>query len=296
MGEAPALLARRIASALMLAKRPLVVSGSGLGSAAVVSAAAAVLSALLSANQDARISLVFPEANSLGAAMLSAGGLESAGRALAARRPRGRRVADPRRSRGGPVTEPRSRTRSHVEGRDVDRHRSLRERDHQGRRHSPSRVDDPRGLGDLRLLRGPGPALLRSSQGSRSRSGRMALAGCASHGARRRGAGGSSRSRNLDDIDAAIARELPELASLTRAAPASSFRLVDRRIARGASRESGRTSMHANVDPREPDPATDPDSALSYSMEGPRSAPPSLLSALLGGRLEFRPIDQQVPD
>jgi NADH-quinone oxidoreductase subunit G len=84
--------------------------------------------------------------------------------------------------------------------------------------------------------------------------------------------------RNLDGIDAAIAEELPEMAAILRAAPGSSFRLIGRKIARGANRESGRTSMYADIEPREPDPATDPDSALAYSMEGPRGAPPPLLS------------------
>ena len=46
------------------------------------------------AGRDARISLVFPEANSLGAVLLAAGGLESAARALAARKGQGLVVAE----------------------------------------------------------------------------------------------------------------------------------------------------------------------------------------------------------
>jgi NADH-quinone oxidoreductase subunit G len=290
MGEAPALLARRIASALMRAKRPLVVSGSGLGSAAVVSAAAAVLSALLSANQDARIALVFPEANSLGAAMLAAGGLESAGRALAAGAIEGGgsptlvvAEADLSRASLGQASLGRASERGSP-GLDIMSKAGVSiVIDHC--ESATTRAADIV-LPASTILEGSGTFV--SSEGRAQRY--FALregAGPVRDGWRwldalstardGEGPGGSSRSRNLDDIDAAIARELPVLASLTRAAPASSFRLVDRRIARGANRESGRTAMHANVDPREPDPATDPDSALSYSMEGPRSAPPSLL-------------------
>ncbi len=80
-------LAAAIARALLGAERPLVVSGAGLGSAEVIQAAANVARALKTAGRDARISLVFPEANSFGAAMLEArGGIESAARALGARK------------------------------------------------------------------------------------------------------------------------------------------------------------------------------------------------------------------
>ena len=36
--------------------------------------------------------------------------------------------------------------------------------------------------------------------------------------------------------------------------------------------------MYANIDVREPNPSVDPDSSLAFSMEGPRDAPPPLLS------------------
>ncbi len=76
--------ADRIALALRQAARPVVVSGCGLGSAAVIQAAANVARALKAAGRDARIALVFPEANSFGAALLARGGLESAAAAVAA--------------------------------------------------------------------------------------------------------------------------------------------------------------------------------------------------------------------
>ena len=76
--------AQKIGVALKAAERPLVVSGGGLGSPEVIQAAANVARALKKAGRDARISLVFPEANSLGAALLAAGGLGAAARAMSA--------------------------------------------------------------------------------------------------------------------------------------------------------------------------------------------------------------------
>ena len=65
-----------------VSERPLVVSGCSLGSAEIIQAAANLSRALKAAGKDARISLVFPEANSFAAAMLAGGGLESARRAV----------------------------------------------------------------------------------------------------------------------------------------------------------------------------------------------------------------------
>jgi NADH-quinone oxidoreductase subunit G len=62
-----------IANDLKSAKRPLVVSGTSVGSAAVLSAAANVASALAGDNRRAGIALVVPEANSLGLALMMQG-------------------------------------------------------------------------------------------------------------------------------------------------------------------------------------------------------------------------------
>jgi NADH-quinone oxidoreductase subunit G len=266
LGEAQSALAQRIASALMRAKRPLVVSGSGLGSAATIEAAAAVLAALSATGQDARICLVFPEANSLGATMLAAGGLESASRALAA----GAVAA------GG---------RTALIVAEADLSRSAAGRSLMAEASASIVLDhcssETTRAADIVL---PSATILEGSGTFISLEGRAQR-----FFALRKGETpvqdawrwldelGADPGRDLDGIDAAIAGELGGLAAITRAAPASAFRLVGRKVARGAQRESGRTSMHANVDTRDPNPAVDPDSSLAYSMEGPREAPPPLL-------------------
>ena len=47
------------------------------------------------------------------------------------------------------------------------------------------------------------------------------------------------------------------------------------RIPRAPHRYSGRTAMLANINVSEPKPPEDPDSPLSYTMEGSRQQPPS---------------------
>ncbi len=70
-GTADSDSASDIARSLLAARRPLIVSGSGAQSAAVLEAAAAIVNALHRVNPATMISLSVPECNSLGAALLS---------------------------------------------------------------------------------------------------------------------------------------------------------------------------------------------------------------------------------
>jgi NADH-quinone oxidoreductase subunit G len=83
--------------------------------------------------------------------------------------------------------------------------------------------------------------------------------------------------RNLDDITAAIARELPVFEPILKIAPPASFRVAGEKIPRQPHRYSGRTAMLANITVHEPKPPNDPDSPLAFSMEGYEGQPPSPL-------------------
>ena len=83
--------------------------------------------------------------------------------------------------------------------------------------------------------------------------------------------------RNLDDVLAAMAEALPELAVVRDAAPSSKFRIAGAKIPRSPHRESGRTAVLVNIDVSEPKTPDDPDSALSFSMEGTPEQPPAAL-------------------
>jgi NADH-quinone oxidoreductase subunit G len=81
--------------------------------------------------------------------------------------------------------------------------------------------------------------------------------------------------QTLDEIVSAIAKELPILGGIERAAPS---RAELGKVAREPNRYSGRTSMLANLSVHEPKPPEDADSLLAFSMEsGIEPAPPALI-------------------
>ena len=83
---------------------------------------------------------------------------------------------------------------------------------------------------------------------------------------------------SLDDVLAAMAAALPQLAPAVSAAPPATFRVHNQRIPREPHRSSGRTAMLAQITVHEPKPPADPDSALAFSMEGyPGEPPPPLI-------------------
>ena len=82
---------------------------------------------------------------------------------------------------------------------------------------------------------------------------------------------------NLDDVLAAMSRALPELAPASYAAPSAAFRIAGAKIPRSPHRESGRTAVLVNINVSEPKTPDDPDSALSFSMEGTPDKPPAAL-------------------
>jgi NADH-quinone oxidoreductase subunit G len=83
----------------------------------------------------------------------------------------------------------------------------------------------------------------------------------------------------LDDVTAALERELPQFRGLSAASPGADWRRHGRKVARQPQRWSGRTAIDAGWTVREPEPADDPDSALAFSLEGaaPAEAPAALL-------------------
>lgn len=79
----------------------------------------------------------------------------------------------------------------------------------------------------------------------------------------------------LDDVLADLAVEHPTLTAVKDAAPS----VEDGKWARASRRFSGRTSILANISVHEPKPPDDPDAPLSFTMEGsPESPPPPLLN------------------
>ncbi|HEX2237449.1 MAG TPA: NADH-quinone oxidoreductase subunit NuoG [Gammaproteobacteria bacterium] len=85
--------------------------------------------------------------------------------------------------------------------------------------------------------------------------------------------------QSLDDAIAACIDESSVLRGIENAAPSARFRVAGQKIPRAPHRYSGRTAMHANVSVHEPKPPVDPDTPLSFSMEGyhGRAEPPATI-------------------
>ncbi len=73
---------------------------------------------------------------------------------------------------------------------------------------------------------------------------------------------------NLDDFINALIEDYPQLSAVKEAAPDASFRIAGQKIPRQSHRYSGRTSMLAHINVSEPKPPEDPDTPMSFTMEG----------------------------
>jgi NADH-quinone oxidoreductase subunit G len=74
-----------------------------------------------------------------------------------------------------------------------------------------------------------------------------------------------------------MVRDIPALAGVAQVSPDAGFRIDGERIPRQPHRYSGRTAMDADKNVHEPKPSEDPDSPLSFSMEGYLGQPPASL-------------------
>jgi NADH-quinone oxidoreductase subunit G len=265
-------VARRIAAALKSAERPLVVSGAGLGSPEVIRAAANVARALKHAGRDARISLVFPESNSFGAALLAAGGLDAAARALEARGGQTLIVAENDVFRSLPQRSGRSLLSSAGRVVSVD--------------HTANATTDS---AEIVLPSGTFAECSGTMISSEGRAQRFFSVFPPVEPVRSawrwldeisvRVGRKSAAWNGLDEVIRAMTDELPELHGVRDAAPGADYRLGGSRIPRKSLRESGRTAVTASVSLHEPPPAKDPDSPLAYTMEGASIHAPSSLNA-----------------
>ncbi len=87
--------------------------------------------------------------------------------------------------------------------------------------------------------------------------------------------------KELDDVVRAISETLPVFHRLTEVAPPADYRPVGQRIPRQTFRVTGRTALRPlpmlDQPMHEPKPPDDPDSPLAFSMEGYQGQPPSPL-------------------
>ncbi|UUD64254.1 NADH-quinone oxidoreductase subunit NuoG [Pseudomonas seleniipraecipitans] len=269
-GEA-AELVQRIATALLDAKRPLIVSGASLGNRALIEAAANIASALKNREKNASISLVVPEANSMGLALLMAerfagNSLDDALEALISgqadavvvlendlyHRADAARVDAALKAAKVVIVADHQSTATTAKAHLLLPAASFAEGDgtlvsQEGRAQRFFQVYDP-SYYDANILVREGWRWLHALHST-------------------------LHNRNvdwtqLDQVTAACAESNAQLAGIRDAAPGASFRIKGMKLAREPHRYSGRTSMRANISVHEPRQPQDKDSAFAFSMEG----------------------------
>ena len=244
-------LAAEIAKALKAAKRPLVISGPGNRSKALIQAAANVAWALPGAS----LAFTAPECNSLGLALMDAPALDAAMHAdadtvIILENDLYRRLP-------APVVDKFLARFQHVVVLD----------------HLETATTAKAELVLPAATFAEGDGTLVSSEGRAQRFFRVFVPSAPIQESWR----WLGPRKTLDEAVAALAAEMPQLAAVARAAPSADFRMAGAKVPREPHRYSGRTSMLANISVHEPKPPDDPDSPLSFSMEGNPDQPPSAL-------------------
>ncbi len=255
-------LAHEIAQALQGASCPLVMSGTGCGSMAVVQAADAVARSLRKTGRPAMLSFIVPECNSLGLGILGGGSLEDAVERILKGDAHNLIILQSnlfRRLDRETVEEVFEKIEhvvvlDHVANRCVERadvvlpSATFAESDgtfvnNEGRGQRFFQVMVPQGdvQASWRWIRDIADALDK---------------------------GELAPWTSLDDLIADMAASVQRLKEVVRIAPAADFRMTGMRIARESHRYSGRTAVTAYVSVHEPKPPQDDDSPLAFSMEG----------------------------
>ncbi len=78
----------------------------------------------------------------------------------------------------------------------------------------------------------------------------------------------ASSTNNLDNVINNLVNDFPELKAIKSTAPDANFREGTQKLPREPHRYSGRTAMHANENVSEVESPKDPDSPMSFTMEG----------------------------
>ncbi|WP_248800052.1 NADH-quinone oxidoreductase subunit NuoG [Pseudomonas sp. MWU13-2105] len=259
-------LAQRIADALLAAKRPLIIAGTSLGSKALIEAAANIAKALKLREKNGSISLIVPEANSLGLAMFGGESLDAAlqavidGKADAIvvlendlyTRTDKAKVDAALNAAKVVIVADHQKTATSDRAHLVLPAASFAEGDgtlvsQEGRAQRFFQVFDPKYL-DASILVHEGWRWLHALRATLLNQ--------------------PIDWTQLDHVTAACAASTPQLARIVDAAPSAAFRIKGMKLAREPLRYSGRTAMRANISVHEPRTSQDDDTAFAFSMEG----------------------------
>jgi NADH-quinone oxidoreductase subunit G len=262
-------LVQLIAEALLEAKRPLVVAGASLGEKSLIEAAANIASALKNREKQGSISLVVPEANSMGLALLAGDdsqALDDALNALSSGNADAVVVLENdlyRRADSAKVDAALAAAKVVI----VADHQHTATSD---KAHLLLPVASfAEGDGTLVSLEGRAQRFFQVFEPSYYDSSILVREGWRwLHALHSTLQGKAVDWTQLDEVTSACAASTPLLARIGEAAPSASFRIKGLKLAREPHRYSGRTSMRANISVHEPRQPQDQDSPFAFSMEG----------------------------
>ncbi len=265
-------MAEQIAKALSQAQRPVIISGASCETGSIIKAAANVSWALHQKNKVAGIVLTLPECNSLGLAMMGGGRLQGAFNAVLNNHADTVIIMENDLYRHG---------KTPLVNDFLKKCKQVIVLDHSS--HATSQKANcliPAGTfaeSDGTVVNNEGRAQrffqVYESTELIQESWRWLLNIGASAGNTK-----MSQWKNFSDITQAISNEEPLLKGIDQITPPPSFRIAGQRVPREPHRYSGRTAMNAGIQVSEPKPPEDPDSSLSYTMEGFRGLPPPELT------------------
>jgi len=258
--------AERIAQALLGAHKPLVVSGTGAASEAVLQAAASIAQALCVKGRVPSLALCVPEVNSLGVAMLQADSADMGLRALVNNKADALIVVENDLYRRAPAALVDGAF-SHVATVVAIDHQSnaTTERAH----YILPAASFAEGDGTMVSMEGRAQRYFQlytpeyydpASNIKESWRWLHAVHTAIDHR--------PVSWTQFDEITQDCAEHIPALSRIAEASPNASYRVKGLKIARAPRRYSGRTAMRANLSVHEPRASQDEDSALTFSMEG----------------------------
>nr|WP_278991623.1 NADH-quinone oxidoreductase subunit NuoG [Plesiomonas shigelloides] len=257
-------VAQQIASYLLQAKKPLIISGSSASSEALLKAAANIALALKARQSAVGLSLVVPDVNSLGLVMLGAQPLQPALAHLAQVDVAIVMEADLYRHASAASVSHALSSVPH-----------LIVLDHQ---HTATTDKATLLLPAASFAEADGTVINHEGRAQRfyqvyapsyyAENNHVAeswqwLTALQSHTATRQ-----SEWTHFDVVSKQCAQTIPALANLTAVAPKADFRIRSLKLARSPHRYSGRTALRANISVHEPRVPQDVDTPFAFSMEG----------------------------
>ncbi|HWV14230.1 MAG TPA: NADH-quinone oxidoreductase subunit NuoG [Cellvibrio sp.] len=261
--------AQTIAEGLLAADKPLVISGTGLQSQAVIQAAANIAYALKARGKDVGISLTLLEANSLGNALLNTQGGESVEAILTA-------VRDGQADTLVVVeNDLYQRAPAELVDAALKAAKNIIVLDHHAtptlaKAHFVLPASSfAEGDGTLVNMEGRAQRFFQVFDASYYKPEKLIREGWRwLHAIKATLDNKTVDWTTLDDVTASLASSNTLLAAIVDAAPGAGTRIHGSKIAREPRRYSGRTSMRANLSVHEVRQPQDQDSAMSFSMEG----------------------------